>query len=80
MNLLSSCKNSQTFNGTCTCLQVQSVSSGKLHTKLQWEKRLKKSDSSVGSGSGSDSKIEATHQTQWANFDDPDNINTSKQQ
>ena len=35
-------------------------------------------DSSVGLGS--DWKIEAVRQTQWANFDAPDNVNTSKQQ
>ena len=34
----------------------------------------------LGLGSGSDSKIEATQQTQRANFDAPDSINMSKQQ
>ena len=45
---------------------------------MQWEKVSKKSDSSVGSGL--DSKIEAMQQTQHANFNALDIINTSKQQ
>ena len=32
---------------------------GKSHTKMQWEKVIEKGNPSVGSGSGSDSKIEA---------------------
>ena len=50
--------------------------------KMQWEKAIEKSDTSEGSGSGlgSDSKIEATWQTQWAKFDALGNVNTSKQQ
>ena len=44
--------------------------------KKPWEK----SNSSTGSGSGSDLKIEAMQQMQQANFDPLDNVNMSKQQ
>ena len=42
--------------------------------------RIQKHDGKSNRGSGSDSKIEASRQTKWANFDDLDNINMSKQQ
>ena len=41
---------------------------------------IKKCDSSAGPGLGLDLKIEAMWQTQWANFNAPDNENMSKQQ
>ena len=51
-----------------------------MQMKTRWEKVINKSDSSAGSGSGLDSKREATWQTQWANFNALDNVNMSKQQ
>ena len=59
-------------------LQVQRVSPGQIVYKNVMGKGDHKSDSSAGSGSGLDSKIEATR-TQRANFDAPDSVNMSKQ-
>ena len=42
MNLLSSCKNSQTINGTCTLLQVRRVSTVILHTEMRWKNAIEK--------------------------------------
>ena len=63
-------------------LQVLRVSTGKSHTKTQWEKVIKKIKKRFKCGFGFRFRleIEATWQTQWANFDALDNVNVSKQQ
>ena len=63
----------------CAC-KSKGLVQGESHMKTRWEKAIKKGDSSVGSGSGLDSKIEAMQRTQRANFDALDNVNTLKQQ
>ena len=61
--------------GLALACKSEGLVQGESCMKMQWEKASKKGDSSAGS-----LKIEAMRRTQWANFDAPDNINTSKQQ
>ena len=90
MNLSSHCKNSQTLNGTCTCLQVQRVSTvqssienmiGKCYQKVQLRSVIDKGDANKhDSSSGLGSQLEATYQAHNANIDSPDKVKTLKQQ
>ena len=59
----------------CTC-NSKGLVQGESYMKMRWEKAIIKGNSSVGSGSGLDSKIEAMRQTQRANFDALHSVNT----
>ena len=70
MNLLSSCKNSQTLNGTCTLLQVQRVSTVILHTEMRRENVIENSKNAIQMQVQAwGLKKEATRQTQSENLE-----------
>ena len=82
MNLLSSCKNSQTLNGTCTLLQVQRVSTVILCTEMQRENTIENSKNAIQM----QVRVQAWAQKRsnaanpMGKLGDPDTENTSKWQ